>query len=195
MDFRFAALLLLAFSNVAMTERDAPSASRTLAFATYYERSENIVVVVDSVLAFQRAEEAFIPIRVLVLVDRAGTHLNVERGSFGLADSTGQIHPSASADAVRQGYGKEDFDASVLSRLSTHVGQWTVNCWRIDSRFYPGASRELRLDHVELSGFTWLEDVIYFPRPVSGLDGVLTLHFAPDGLRVPIALRFTIPVK
>jgi hypothetical protein len=152
------------------------------------------VLVVDSFLASQRAEEAFIPLRILVLVDRVGKDLHVERNSFALADSSGQIHCTAAVEAVRRDYGKESFDAGVLSHVPLQVGLLTDNRWEVDSRFYPGPANGLRLDHVDLSGFTWFSDVVYFPQPAAGLDGLLTLHFAADGLDSPIAVRFKVPI-
>jgi len=65
----------------------------------------------------------------------------------------------------------------------------------VQSNFYPSSSgRGLLIDQVSLPPQSYMEDVIYFPIPESGLNGVpLRLLFKVKGLEEPIEVVFEVP--
>ena len=71
------------------------------------------------------------------------------------------------------------------------VGLYTY----VQSNFYPSSSgRGLLIDQVSLPPQSYMEDVIYFPIPESGLNGVpLRLLFKVKGLEEPIEVVFEVP--
>src|SRR5262249_59399178 len=60
----------------------------------------------------------------------------------------------------------------------------------VESHFFPAPGRDTRTSFVELTPFTWFADVLYFPVPAAGLDGVMTLRLFGKGMPEPIEVRF-----
>ena len=65
----------------------------------------------------------------------------------------------------------------------------------VQSQFYPSsASPSILVDHVSLPPRTFMEDVLYFPIPQTGLNGVpLRLLFKVKGLDESIQVVFEVP--
>ena len=65
----------------------------------------------------------------------------------------------------------------------------------VESAFYPvSGPRSLLIDKVSLPPRAYMEDVLYFPVPQSGLNGVpLRLLFKVSGLDDPIQVVFEVP--
>jgi len=105
--------------------------------------------------------------------------LQIGRESFILEDSIGRRYALAPASDVAAHYSRLDMDRRLFqenrSITATYVNLYTY----ISSEFFPSSSRvSLLLDHVTLPPHAYMEDVLYFPVPDSGLNGV-PLHIPP----------------
>ncbi len=60
----------------------------------------------------------------------------------------------------------------------------------VESRLYGDRNGVgLVQDRVNPSPSTWFRNVVYFPRPPAGLEGVLALRLEGGGLEAPIEVR------
>ena len=151
-----------------------------------------MVVGVDAA-RFIRSEPYF-PVFVQV-VNRTKTTFYVTRESFTLEDPLGNQYSIVPARELAENYPRLEMDRRLfrqnLQFTSNGVSLYTF----IQSEFYPVAGpRSLLVDKVSLPPQTYLEDVLYFPIPQSGLNGVpLRLLFKVSGLTDPIQVVFEVP--
>jgi hypothetical protein len=153
----------------------------------------SMVVGVDAA-RFVR-EEPFVPIFVQV-INKSKTTFEVTRESFLLEDRLGKQYGVAPAGEVADSYPRLDVDRRLFTQnrsiTLTYVSLYTY----ITSEFFPSSSRRtLLVDRISLPPRSYMEDVLYFPIPDSGLNGVpLRLLFQVPGLADPIQVVFEVPL-
>lgn len=171
----------------------ASTTSPRLGPTTYAVRKGGVSLVIDGYVASLRDEEAYVPIQIALGQAGAGRaiHLGVE--SFTLTDHNGNPVPLAGFRAVQHDYDKRIADDTVLRTHPMMLDSRFDALDRIDSRFFPApGGRGTRVTRVELVPGTWMQDVLYFPRPPSGTHGIMTLTIQAKGLEVPIAVKFRV---
>lgn len=188
--FLMAVGLVVLSAGAAFAERGV---SERYAFETYRERVDGITVLVDSYTASLRANDAYVPLHVAVGLRSGAPTFTVSRESFTLIDAKGNRVPAAGAVEIRENYGMATFDASLMRVRPLVVGQQFVTSEQLPSNFYPDAKGiGVVQDRVNLGPYTWFHDVVYFPRPEAGLDGVLTLRLDGGGLEEPVEVHFRV---
>src|SRR5262249_33652457 len=139
-------------------------------------------------------KEHYFPLFVQV-ANRSKITFYITRESFTLEDPLGHQYSIVPARELAENYPRMDLDRRMFRQNrqfpTTGVGLFTF----IESVFYPSAaSRSLLIDNVTLPPQTYMEDVLYFPIPQSGLNGVpLRLLFQVKGLDDPIQVVFQVP--
>jgi len=166
--------------------------SDTYAYATYWEKRDDVTILLDSLTASFRADEAFIPIPLAIGFQAYGKEYTFTRESFFLIDHSGTLYGAASYEEVVEGYPPLLYDRR-FSRGPVTAQEFVLSR-REPSDFYPPKGDGRRIDRVHLSPYSWFRDVIYFPRPQSGLEGVLTLRVSGGGIDPPIDIRFKVPL-
>jgi len=187
----FALALIGSTAGLASAERGV---SERYAFETYRERADRVTLLVDSYLASLRADEAYIPLHVAIGLVRGGPGVTVSRESFTLIDAAGNRVPAAASMEIRRDYELASFDRALMMRVRPLVvGQQFATLRRLPSDFYPDRGGiGVVQDRVNLSAFSRFQDVVYFPRPPAGLDGVLTLRLDDGGLEEPVDVHFRV---
>jgi hypothetical protein len=153
----------------------------------------SMVVGVDAA-RFVRSEP-FVPLFVQV-INKSKQSFEVTRESFLLEDRLGKQYGVAPAAEVADSYPRLDIDRRLFlqnqSITLTYVSLYTY----IASEFFPSSSRRtLLIDRVSLPPHSYMEDVLYFPIPDSGLNDVpLRLLFQVPGLSEPIQVVFAVPL-
>jgi len=153
----------------------------------------SMVVGVDAA-RFVRSEP-FVPLFVQV-INKSKQTFEVTRESFLLEDRLGKQYGVAPAAEVADSYPRLDVDRRLFlqnrSITLTYVSLYTY----ITSEFFPSSSRRtLLIDRVSLPPHSYMEDVLYFPIPDSGLNDVpLRLLFQVPGLSDPIQVVFAVPL-
>lgn len=170
---------------------DRPSPSERFSFSTYRERAGALTVLVDGFPASLRADDPYIPLPVAVGWAGPGK-LEITPEAFLLVDGEGRAYPAASYRDVLEGYAKLTFDRSILRSRPLVTGQQFVNYVPVAARFFPPVDLPTRTARVELARFTWFRDVLYFPNPGPGLDGVLSLKVSPRGASEPVEVSFRV---
>jgi hypothetical protein len=192
-----AAALLIVLGGCASVERNpnvvSPYSDKLSPYN--YKEEGTLVRLVAGVEGgrFIRTEHYF-PLFVQV-ANKSKMTFQVTRESFTLEDPLGNQYSIVPARELAEGYPRLDYDR----RLFRDNRQFTLNGLDlfnyIQSAFYPAPStRSLLIDTVSLPPRTFMEDVLYFPIPQSGLNGVpLRLLFKVRGLEEAVTVVFEVP--
>ena len=152
----------------------------------------SLVVGVDGARFIRK--EAYFPLYVQV-ANKSKVTFTITREAFTLEDPLGRQYSIAPAREVAENYGRLDLDRRlfVQNRQFTANGVGLMNY--IPSDFYPSsARRSLLIEQLTLPPHAYMEDVIYFPIPESGLNGQpLRLLFKVKEIEEPIQVVFEVP--
>ena len=192
----------------------APELSRKLAQFVYIEEGTDLIVTVGVRGAALREGEPYFPLEVSLTNKEKKTTWKVLRESFVLFDDDGQRYEMPTQPELQSGYDKRTQDTRFFSARSFTAGKHE-GFRQVESNFFPDpvigvsraadttsgpegvASRSTSLtsiETVELTYRSFLEDVLYFPRPVGDLIGRrFTLEFRATGLDDPARIAFRIP--
>lgn len=186
-------LFTLAFLSTAAT--DPEETSELYADNTYREARSRLTVLVDSFHVAQHADYPYIPVAVALGLMGKGSPVTFTPGSFTLVDREGTGHAAADYTELLHAYAKLPFDSELLRVRPLQVGQQFDHSQRVRANFYPPVDNGLRTPMVQLARRTWFTDVIYFPLPRHGLDGVLTLRVQGEAMEEPVEVRFRAPLE
>lgn len=160
----------------------------------YKEEGHLVMMVVGVEAARFIRDEPFVPIIVQV-ANKSKVTFQITRESFVLEDSLGRSTPMAEGPEVTAKYGRLDLDRRLLLQnrafTANGIGVFTY----IESNFFPSTSRRaLLIQQVTLPPTTYMEDLLYFPIPETGLNGVpLRLLFKPKELEEAVQVVFEVP--
>ena len=194
--------------------RPAPDLSRKLAQFVYIEEGTDLIFTVGVRAAALREGEPFFPLEVSLTNKEKKTTWKVSRESFVLFDEDGQRYEMPTQPELQEGYHKRTPDTRLFTARSFTAGKHE-GYRQVESNFFPDpvvgvlrtadtssgpegvASRSTSLtpiETVELTYRSFLEDVLYFPRPAGELIGQrLSLEFRAAGLEEPARIAFRIP--
>jgi hypothetical protein len=192
-----AALVGFLLAGCASVERNpdvvSPYSDKLSPYNYKEEGTVALMVVGVEAARFIRKEHYF-PLFVQV-ANRSKMTFNITRESFTLEDSLGNQYSIVPARELTENYPRIDLDRRLFRQnrqfTASGVGLFTY----IQSVFYPSsASRSLLIEQVTLPPQSFMEDVLYFPVPQSGLNGVpLRLLFKVKDLEDPIQVVFEVP--
>lgn len=190
--YRRAALLAALIAAGSLTLAAVPSASEGFAFSTYREQADGITVLVDSLPASLHDHDAFVPLHVAIGLIGHREPVTITRDSFTLIDRQGHSYPLATYQQILRDYGKSHFDRSLVRARPLVIGSQFATSEEIAANFFPPVG--LVNDEIHLANFTWFHDLLYFPRPEAGLEGVLQLRVTGKGIEQPIVVAFRVPL-
>ena len=160
----------------------------------YKEDGALVMMVVGVGAARYIRDESYFPVFVQV-VNKTRTTFDVTRESFVLEDSLGRQYTMAPSREIMEKYLRMDLDRRAF-RTNRSVTSTYVSIYRrIASEFFPSTTgRLLIVDRVTLPGKTYMEDILYFPIPETGLFNVTQrLLFRVKALEEPIQVVFEVP--
>jgi hypothetical protein len=160
-----------------------------LAQSTFIEEGKLVALVVSTRPMRFRLDRPYIPIEIAV-VDKGLEKLSLTRESFTLVDASGARYAAVGRDELTRDYGNTDIDRELAEALP-FVRTRFPTYRRVVSNFTPGFDAPIVRDHVFLSKFTYLYDMIYFPRPEGDLvHQPLELLVSAPELPDPLVIRF-----
>jgi hypothetical protein len=184
---------LLSVAALALTLPAAASGSVATsyryAYSTFREDAGRVSVFVDGYPASQRAKDAYVPIPFVVASLKGGKAIQLSPESFTLLDARGNAVPAAGYAELLDHYGKMSFDRTLIRQRPLVLGTYYGALLRIDGAFFPAPGARTRIERIEVPAYGYFEDVLYFPMPPAGLDGVLTLRVELPGSE-PVEVRF-----
>lgn len=152
-----------------------------------------MVVGVDGARFIRK--EPYVPLFVQLVNKSKGT-FEVTRESFLLEDRLGRQYGVAPATEVAAAYPRLDIDRRLFVQNHSITGTYVSLNTFVPSDFFPSSARHaLLVDHISLPPHAYMEDVLYFPVPESGLNDVpLRLLFRVQGMEDPIQVVFSVPL-
>jgi len=190
--------LLAALQPSCVTTEKNPNVVSTysdkLSTFNYKEEGTIVRLVVGVDAARLIRKEPYFPLFVQV-VNKSKATFTVTTESFFLEDNLGNQYPMAPPREVLDKYHRMDLDRRLFrqnrSITLNGVGVFTA----IRSDFFPSTSRStVRIDQVEMPPTTYLDDVVYFPIPQAGLNGVpLRLFFKVKEMAEAVHVVFEVP--
>ncbi len=160
----------------------------------YKEEGDVLMMVVGVESARLIRNEPYFPVFVLV-ANKSRETLTLTRESFMLEDPLGRQYAMAPTRNVQEKYHRIDLDRRMFRRNSSITGTSVGIYTRMSSAFYPSSARtSVQINAVTLPPKTYMEDVLYYPIPESGLNDVpLRLVFSVKELPEPIPVVFSVP--
>ena len=164
-----------------------PKTSERYAYSTFRERTDRVVIFVDGYPASLHPKDGYIPVPVAVAVYAGGRSIPVSPETFTLLDSAGHEVHAASYPDLTAHYAKMEFDRTLVRQHPIVIGSYASDLFPIGGTFYPPSDDGTRASHVEVPLFAVFRDVLYFPMPPGGVEGMLTLRTAlPDGESIDV---------
>lgn len=160
----------------------------------YKEEGDVLMMVVGVDGARLIRNEPYFPLFVLV-VNKSRETLTISREAFMLEDPLGRQYAMAPTRDVREKYHRMDLDRRMFRTNSSITGSYVGIYTRLASDFYPSSARtSIQINAVTLPPKTYMQDVLYYPIPQSGLNDVaLRLVFSVKELPEPIPVVFSVP--
>lgn len=187
--FPVVALAVAAVLTVPAAAAPRPNVSERYGYSTFRTQTDRVDVLVDGYPASLHPEDAYIPIPVAVARVSAGKAIPLTPESFRLIDDQGNAVPAVSYGELLRNYGKMHFDRSMLFRRPLTLGPYYGTFFRVHGTFYPAPGHATRVQRIEVPAYGLFRDVLYFPMPPAGLNGVLTLELkVPHG--PPVRVKF-----
>lgn len=186
--------LLLACASLERNPNVVGTFSDKLSPYNYKEDGSLVLMVVGVEAARFIRKEPYFPLFVQV-ANKSRSTLEITREAFTLEDSLARQYALVPARDLAEGYHRADLDRH-LFRQNRSITVSGVNLYTyVRSDFFPSTTRRSLLhDNVSLPPLTYMEDVLYFPIPETGLNGVpLRLLFKVKPLEEPIEVVFEVP--
>jgi hypothetical protein len=180
-----------------MTGQVAPNVDPKLSTFAYIEDGKLATLIVGTRPTRYRDKDAYVPVEIAV-ANRGVRQLSLTRESFTLADENGNRYPCASPKELLANYEFLDLDrnlAELEQIVFNRFGAMTEYPSKFSPTLRPDRIGETMVvaDTVELPKFGYFLDMIYFPKPTTGLLGhrfELTMT-APE-LTDPIFVKFEV---
>jgi hypothetical protein len=167
--------------------------SENIFYATYQQKAGPIAAVVGSYGAsFEEANENFMLQIAVGLTGDAKKELDFSDKSFTLLDSDGNLYAMTTPTAMSKEVELLDYADEMQHSEPLQLGKEFDNLERINSSFY-ATKEDLQWASVHLKYSSYFEDVVFFPKPKSGFDGVLTLNVLTAGMAGPVEVHFRVP--
>ena len=140
-------------------------------------------------------KEPYFPVFVQI-ANKSKLTFEITRESFTLEDSLGRQYGTAPPAEIAEKYRRVDLDRRLFNRNRSVTTTYMNLFVLIASNFFPSSARPvLRVQQVELPPRAYMEDVLYFPIPETGLNEVpLRLLFKQREFEQPIQVVFEVPL-
>ncbi len=168
--------------------------SEKLSPYNYKEEGHLALMIVGVEAARFIRREPYVPLFVQV-ANKSKVTFEITRESFVLEDSQGRQYPMAPAQEVSARYARLDLDRRMFQQNRSITGVGVELFTYVTSNFFPSAARRaLLIQQVSLPPVAYMEDVLYFPIPETGLNGTpLRLLLKVKELPDPIQVVFEVP--
>lgn len=189
-----AALLAAGCAGVQRNPNVVGTYSDKLSPYNYREEGSLVSMVVGVDAARYIRSEPYVPLFVQV-ANKSKATFTITPESFMLEDPLGRQYGVAPAPDVASRYGRLDVDRRLFQQNRSITTTYTSLFTPVGSDFFPSSARRaLLVDQVSLPPRSFMEDVLYFPIPETGLNGVtLRLVFRDRTLSDPVMVVFEVP--
>lgn len=173
------------------TEKRAPSdVDPKLSQSSYIEEGNLLALIVGTRVARYREERNYIPFEVGV-VNKGLASLSFTAESFTLIDEEGNRYSTVGFDELKKGYGNIDLDRRLEELAPVVRGSYQAYQER-PSTLTASFDKPI-VQRVFLPKFAFVVDVIYFPKPSTGVKGKkFELFLTAPELQDPAFVKFEV---
>lgn len=169
--------------------------SPTLAPMLFKEEGTLVLMTAGVNATRFHGSDPFIPLEVWLANKGITPYLSLTRESFYLMDTFGRRYGMAGVEEVR----KMQPSVSLDRRLAqTDFNLFKFSAYHhVESEFFPGlgAAAGLLHDHVDVPRYSFMNDMLYFPRPEGELNGgIFELHLQAKQLTEDVFVVFEVPL-
>jgi len=159
---------------------------------TYLEEGKLVGLAVGTQAALYREKEKYMPLAI-GLANKDAATLRLSRESFVLQDENGRRYPVVPYAEFKESYGPQTMDRTLTTFIDIFISHFP-NFSRSSSNFFPDrAGGGLIIDSIEVPRWYYVIDLLYFPRPESGVVGRrFELHVSSPGLPDEVFVKFQV---
>lgn len=181
----------LALAACASTARRAPGdVDPKLSQSSYIEEGNLLALIVGTRVARYREERGYIPFEVGV-VNKGLASLSFTAESFTLIDEEGNRYSTVGFEELKNGYGNIDLDRR-LEELAPVVRGSYQSYQERPSTLTASFDKPI-VQRVSLPKYTFAVDIIYFPKPSTGVKGKrFELFLTAPELQDPAFVKFEV---
>jgi hypothetical protein len=174
-------------------DQSSDGTSFNLYYATYMAKAGRIEVVASSYGSSYEEADKFFMLQVAVgVIGKFGKELDFTDKSFTLLDPAGNLYSMAPPTALANELDLLEYADELQNSDPLQLGKDFVNLERVNSDFY-ATQENIAWANVHLNYDSYFSDVIFFPKPTSGFDGVFTLNVLTPGMEEMVTVRFKVP--
>lgn len=168
--------------------------SPTLGPMVYKEEGELILMTAGVNATRFHADDPFIPIEVWLANKGVDPAIRVSRESFYLVDTFGKRYGMAGVEEVLRLQKGMSLDRQLNS--ASFNGAKFDGYRLVQTAFFPIPGSTIVNDRAELARFSFMADMLYFPRPDGELGGgIFELHLQAKELPQDIFVVFEVPPR
>jgi hypothetical protein len=181
-------------------EKEALTPTRKIGYFTFLNEDRSVALIVDVELARMRKTEKFLPLGIRV-ANKDIYPLKVDRQSFLLVDPTDRTYSMPGYKEVGAAYDKYSLDAKYYALKLFSEGDIMTgfaSFRKLPCSFFPhpykaSAMHDVLIDSIEIPQGSFVQDLIYFPRPGSDVTGQkLRLRLQSPELEEPCEVAFIV---
>jgi len=166
--------------------------SPTLGPMLYKEEGALVLMTVGVTATRFHADDPFIPLEVWVANKGVERPLRLSRESFYLVDTFGKRYGMAGVEEVLRLQKGMTLDRQINS--ASFNGAKFDGFRLVQTAFFPIPGLVIVNDHAELARYSFMMDMLYFPRPDGELNGsIFELHLQDPALPQDIFVVFEVP--
>ena len=171
---------------------------RKLTTFSWIEDGDLVTFIVGTRAARYREASAYMPLEISIANRGVKKKLTLTHESFTLIDSEGNRYPVATPRELLEDYEFLDFDRQNLTELEGIVADKFAAFTRYTSRFTPTRAADVNRSNlvrnlVALPRYGYVVDMIYFPKPKTGIkDQTFELFLDSPDLQDPVFVKFEV---
>jgi hypothetical protein len=175
-------------------DRNDPVLDPKLSLSSYIEEGDSLALIVGTRQAGIVKDPNYLPLEIGV-VNKGLTQLTLTPESFTLVDEDGNRYPMVTSEELYREYRRVDVDRRLGEIFQVMLGKFAVYSL-VPSNFTPSFDNPTPRQRPVLQRYTLIHDLIYFPRPATGVRGFTFELFmdAPE-LESPVFVRFRVSGK
>jgi len=184
-------VVVIALLACTSTAKRAPSdVDPKISQSSYIEEGNLLALIVGTRVARYREDRNYIPFEVGV-VNKGLASLSFSAESFTLIDEEGNRYSPVGFDELKSGYGNIDLDRRLAEIAPVVRGSYQAYQER-PATLTASFDRPI-VQRVQLPKYTFAVDIVYFPKPATGVKGKRFEIFlnAPE-LQDPAFVRFEV---
>ncbi len=173
---------------------EGPALAPKFSQSSYIAQGDSLALIVGTRLAVIAEDPDYLPLEIGV-ANKGLAQLTLTPDSFVLIDEDGSRYSMVTSGEMFREYRRVDVDRRLGEILQFMLGKFSVYTL-VPSNFTPSFDFPTPLRTPVLQRYTLIHDLVYFPRPATGIRGhTFELFLNTPELELPAVVRFRVDGK